>query len=262
MDREERKKKAKRTLTDFKKKFEEYSEEISSRVQSYHGLKIPRTYLQQKQLAVSVILFEILGNGRVKLVKYEQIFSYESLVSTALMGGPNENEQLFRDFRDPVIHALNQAIGAIEEDIWPPKEHIPVLAINDTELKNRCTDLLKAPENYDRVIREATTVLENRLRNKYPHEKLAELIPQSADQSGEKLVNKLLNASNSLLIYSTDQRERAAFQKMMTGVFAYLRNPYHHTINKNIEWSWAWSVVGLIDRLLLEIDSCEVQATE
>jgi hypothetical protein len=86
---------------------------------------------------------------------------------------------------------------------------------------------------------------------------LTTLIPDSAKQTGENLVNVLLNASTPILSVSTDQREQAAFQKIMLGVFAYLRNPFHHQIDDTTEWSWSWSIVGFIDHLLHELNNPE-----
>ena len=40
--------------------------------------------------------------------------------------------------------------------------------IKDQELKSRCSDLLSAPNHFDRVINQATQVLEERLRTKLP----------------------------------------------------------------------------------------------
>ncbi len=153
---------------------------------------------------------------------------------------------------------MNKAIGTIEAGLWPPKELAPVLVIKDDELRSRCSDLLKAPGNYDRVIREATTVLENRLRNKPPHELLARLIPNAADQIGDNLVNNLLSPNNPVLVISSEKQKQLAFYRIMLGVVSYLRNPYHHSIDPYTEWSWAWSTVGFIDRLLSDIEICVV----
>jgi len=59
----------------------------------------------------------------------------------------------------------------------------------DEELKKRCLDLLNAPGKFDTSVREATLILENRLRNSIPQEKLAQLIPKSAHLTFENLVN-------------------------------------------------------------------------
>ena len=158
----------------------------------------------------------------------------------------------------PVTMLLNGVLGTLEAGLWPPKEPTPVLVIKDAELRSRCSDLLRAPGNYDRVVREATTILEDHLRNKPPHDILAQLIPNAADQTGENLVNKLLSPDNPVLVISSDRHKKIAFYRIMLGVFSYLRNPYHHQLDASTKWSWAWSTVGFIDRLLTDIESCTV----
>ena len=120
-------------------------------------------------------------------------------------------------------------------------------------------DLLMAPGSYDRVIREATVVLEHRMRNKVPHEVLARLIPNSADQTGENLVNRLFSPDEPQLVFSSDRSRRIAFHRMLLGIVSYLRNPYHHEIDPSTDWSWAWSAVGLIDRVLADVEGCSVR---
>ena len=96
------------------------------------------------------------------------------------------------------------------------------------------------------------------MRNKCPHETLSRLIPQSADQAGEHLVNKLFAPDDPVLSISSEKHNRIAFHKILLGTVSYLRNPYHHRLDPNTEWSWAWSTVGFVDRLLADIESCVV----
>ncbi|MBM3941868.1 MAG: hypothetical protein FJ316_02880 [SAR202 cluster bacterium] len=124
------------------------------------------------------------------------------------------------------------------------------------ELRKRCADLLNAPGNYDRVVREATTILESRIRSRPPIEVLAKAIPNSSERQGENLVNKLTNPDNPMLSISSDKAVRIAFRNMLVGVVSYLRNPYHHRLDDTTEWSWTWSTVGLIDKLLTDIGNC------
>jgi hypothetical protein len=42
---------------------------------------------------------------------------------------------------------------------------------------------------------------------------------------------------------------------MMIGIISYLRNPSHHSLNDDIDWAFAWSLVGLVDSLLYELDN-------
>ena len=142
----------------------------------------------------------------------------------------------------------------IEEWILFESAPTPILTIKDEELHQRTSDLLSAPGNYDRVLREATTILEDRLRGKVPFEDLAKLIPNASDQTGENLVNKLLNPSSPIVVIGDRQEQNKLF-RMLSGTIAYWRNPSHHSVDDNIEWSWAWSAVGLIDQLLGDLES-------
>jgi hypothetical protein len=65
-------------------------------------------------------------------------------------------------------------------------------SITDKVLKERCSDILTAPGNFDRVINQATTVLEDRIRSK---SNLMDLI-------GVDLVNRAINPepSKSILV--------------------------------------------------------------
>ena len=176
-----------------------------------------------------------------------------------MLGGNNELTHNFYGYKGPVTGLLNRALGAIEEGLWPPKEAKPSLIIHDRELETRCSDLLAAPGAYDRVILVATTVLESRIRSKATHEVLSKLIPKAADQTGENLVNKIFKPDSPVLSISDGKDKRIAFYKMLIGIFAYLRNPYHHEIDNTTEWSWAWSSVGFIDDMLDVIDNSSLE---
>lgn len=238
--------------------FTQYSAEIfGSRRQS--ALDELRTQLQRNEPAVTCYLIQINGNGRTTTGNFgiRTTIEHGSLLPTAVAGGNNEIGFNFTDYKAAVIGLLNRAIGSIDARLWPPQQHQPILTIKDEVLIGRCHDLLQAPDNFDRVVREATIILEDRLRNRISHDRLTYLIPDSAKQTGENLVNILLAPGNPVLSISTDQRERAAFHRIMLGVFAYLRNPFHHHVDDTTEWSWSWSIVGFIDHLLNELQNCE-----
>lgn len=76
------------------------------------------------------------------------------------------------------------------------------------------------------------------------------------------MVHKLLAPPNPPIVVSDKPEECAAFHSMVVGVISYLRNPSHHTLNDDTEWSLAWSVVGIIDNLLSEIDNALVLGEE
>ncbi|MBI4234150.1 MAG: hypothetical protein HY686_06905 [Chloroflexi bacterium] len=108
------------------------------------------------------------------------------------------------------------------------------------------------------MIREATTILEDRIRRKVPFDDLAKLIPNAADQTGDELINRLLNPNNPIIVFG-DRLAQARLFRMLGAAVSYLRNPSHHAIDDTIKWSWAWSVVGLIDQLLENIRTATYQ---
>ena len=233
-------------LKAFRRGFEEFGN--APRYSSYE-YKIRET-LQRSEPIITRLIISAVGDGVV--TKGSQTWAYSHVLGTALL------ENNYSKLKDVAISLVNKAMGTIEAGLWPPKSVNPTLIIRDKQLHDRCGDLLRAANNYDRVVREATTVLEDRIRTKVPHEILSQTIPNSADQVGETLVNKLINPDKPILSVSGDKTRRVAFFKILTGVFSYLRNPYHHKLDDQTEWSWAWSVVGLVDQLLADIDSCSV----
>lgn len=253
----------KEALVSFSRIFNEYAKEILRKPQRHNRLNELRTQLQLQEPRIAEYIVNILGNSTVTVGSsgHTVTLSYKDLLATALLGGNNELPHNFRDYHTPVTSMINRAIGALDAGLWPPKELKPILTIRDDELRDRCFDLLSAPGHYDRVIREATTVLEDRIRSKCPHDILCNLIPHSADQAGENLINKLFAHDRPVLSISSEKHKQAAFHRILLGTFSYLRNPYHHRLDPNTEWSWAWSTVGFIDQLLTGIDSCIVTST-
>lgn len=244
-------------LNEYKKILEEFlSEYAIYTTRAYTGQDNRRTKLQRKLQLISNIVSLVHGGCSLKLSNSTTLNFY-----TALSYSLTDNlsgEQ--RDFVESNIKCtLNEAIGNIVNNTIPTRKIKPVLPIIDEELRKRCLDLLNTPGKFDTSVREATLILESRLRNSIPQEKLAELIQKSANLTFENLVNTLLSPSSPVLLISTDQRERAAFQKIMLGVGSYFRNPFHHKIDDNTEWSWAWAIIGLIDHLLFELENCVIQ---
>jgi len=252
MDDEELRQQAKDTLEPFLEEFNKYVEcEATAKRGDHHVAVLLDSLLRQEQ-KVSQYLGQILGDKRFMGGWLRGSIHMKDLVSNVLLPGNLNSGQSF------VTGALNQAIGALDDKLWPRSGPDPVLVIKDARLRDRCYDLLSAERNYDRALREATTVLEHRLREKCGHDLLSKLIPLSSDQTATNLVQTLLKPGKLVLYISQDEREREAFYAIMRGVVLYLRNHPHHTIDDAVELSWAWAVVSLIDRLLTDIDNCTV----
>jgi hypothetical protein len=251
----------KNELEVFLSKFNEYYQTLKSQGNQDQRTTL-RYGLQRQEPRITKLLLEIIGNSTYVLgsagAGTQRPVALSDLIASATLGGNNEYLHNFVDFHVAVTSAINKAIGEIEAGNWPSSEPNPILVIKDSELKERCSDLLSAPGSYDRIIRESTTILESRIRGKCPHDLLARIIPQAADQTGENLINKLLNPDKPILLTSSDKHKRLAFHRILLGINSYLRNPTHHAIDQNTEWSWAWSIVGLIDQVLTDVGNCTV----
>jgi len=254
MRKEENPKQIIAELEAFLEDFRQYGKEVYSKEKT-ENFEALGSRLRRAEPRITDIILKIVGDCIFQLGHFGNT-TRKDLLSNALMGGNNALPHNFRDFEAAVIMTLEKTIGNIEAGLWPPKTPNPILIIHDAGLRQRCADLLSAPDNYDRVIREATTILEDRIRGKLPHTLLSRLIPNSGDQMGENLVNKLFPPDKPILSISDDKKKRIAFHRILLGIFSYLRNEYHHKIDDMTQWSWAWSTVGFIDRLLVEIDSC------
>lgn len=240
--------KYKKTLEAFLKA---YSEVLDGRKYSYSAsLDEEITKLQREIPLISKIVDEVYGEALTE--KRSRHFTFRDALRASLSATENYNYDLEEEY---VKLILNESIGNITHGTIPAKEILPVLPIVDEDLRKRCSDLLSAPRCFDRVINQATQVLEARLRECVSHEKLVELLPQAKDHTGEKLVNRLLGPANPPVIISSEQSEREAFHKMVVGIIAYLRNPSHHFLDDSTERSLAWSVVGLVDSILSQLDN-------
>ena len=115
--------------------------------------------------------------------------------------------------------------------------------LHDKELRERCLDLLQASSKFDRVVNQATLVLEDRIRTKASlSEKLV----------GEGLVNRVLNPdlSKTVLKVSSDSDEHKGFCDICRGIVGAFRNPTHHHLTDTITREEAFKVCAFVDTLL------------
>ena len=151
-------------------------------------------------------------------------------------------------FSSYLINKLYQFIPFLEYGYKLSEEVIEIgsiyNSIKDEELKNRCADILSAPNNFDRVINQATQVLEDRIRTK-----------SGLDRSfvGIKLINKALNAdrSKSVLIVSKNNEEHEGFCHICRGIMLAFRNPTHHYLSDSFKREDSLKFTAFIDNLLI-----------
>jgi len=134
----------------------------------------------------------------------------------------------------------------------PPVRIISSIGILDSQLRERCLDVLEQfdqqgePHRYDTVISEATRVLEDRVRR---------ISGASADLDGVALMSFVFAGTSPRLVISQDPAEQEAAHLMFRGVFGYVRNPYHHRLIENVALERVIQILGMIDFLLLLVQN-------
>lgn len=114
--------------------------------------------------------------------------------------------------------------------------------IQDKELFDRCEDLIKAKKKFDRVFREATTVLEDRIKTLSGIKNLV----------GVNLVGKVLNPdpSKAVLKVSDKKFEQQGFFNICNGLMLAFRDTTHHDLSDKFTEQDALKFCGFIDSLL------------
>ena len=124
--------------------------------------------------------------------------------------------------------------------------------IEDEELKKRCLDILSSKDAFDRVINQATQVLEDRIKKKAKLEK-EKLV-------GLNLVSKAIAAKkeNTILLFSEEPEIQESYSMLYKGVIGTLRNPTHHSTDYMCTREQALKCCAFIDYLLKELKYCKV----
>lgn len=125
-------------------------------------------------------------------------------------------------------------------------------SIHDRELQDRCGDLILGSGPFDRVINQATLVLEDRLRNRAGLDRT---------HFGPGLVSAAVKSdpAESLIVFSTVKSEQEGYANILRGLMQALRNETHHTVADNFSREDALSICGFIDRILRLIDQSVVK---
>lgn len=124
--------------------------------------------------------------------------------------------------------------------------------IEDEELKKRCLDILSSKDAFDRVINQATLVLEDRIR------KIAKL--EKENLVGEALVSKAIAAKkeNTILLFSDKPKTQESYSMLYKGILGTLRNPTHHFTDYACTREEALKCCAFIDYLLKELNFCKI----
>lgn len=124
----------------------------------------------------------------------------------------------------------------------------PSALIRDADLAERCADLIDADAHYDRVIREASTILESRVRHR---------TGLSAD-SGVPLMQQAFSAKNPVIRLSDHAGEQQGAMEIYTGVLRLFRNGVGHRLVGTITQERALQFAVMVDLLLAMINEASV----
>jgi len=139
-----------------------------------------------------------------------------------------------------------------------PKKHAvePITAatirrlLQDQQLYARCRDLLRAKQHFDRVFREATTVLDNRLKTK----------TGIKNMNPENLVSKAVSPdpTKAIIEVSAEKAEQEGFYSLCKGIMLAFRNPAHHSLSEKFTREDALKFCGFVDVVLGVIEQSTI----
>jgi uncharacterized protein (TIGR02391 family) len=116
----------------------------------------------------------------------------------------------------------------------------------------RCKDLILANKHFDRAFREATTVLDDRLKKK----------TGIANMNPGNLVGKALNPdpAKAVIEVSSDKAEQEGIHSICKGIMLAFRYKSHHTLSDKLTREDALTFCGFINTMLGVIEQATIHA--
>lgn len=124
-------------------------------------------------------------------------------------------------------------------------------AIEDSEIKQRCGDILLGEQAFDRAINQATQILEDRIKIKSGL--------QESNLIGIPLVSKAIHSKleETILKFSDKADIQEGYSNLFKGIIAIYRNPTHHSLAFECDREYALKVCAHIDELLKVLENSE-----
>jgi len=124
------------------------------------------------------------------------------------------------------------------------------ILLKDPQMHARCKDLILANKHFDRAFREATTVLDDRLKKK----------SGIANMNPANLVGKALNPdpTKAVIEVSSDKAEQEGIHSICKGIMLAFRDKSHHTLSDKLTRADALTFCGFIDTILGVIENATI----
>lgn len=131
-------------------------------------------------------------------------------------------------------------VAQLQRELELARRNLPAL-IADDDLRRRCVDLLASSGDYDRVIREACVVLEDRVRAK---------VGAESKVTGVPLMESAFSPQAGPLQLSPVREEQIGAMQLYRGVMAFFRNAAGHRLSDTYSQDDALRFVAFVDLLL------------
>lgn len=167
---------------------------------------------------------------------YGEMKCTKSFFLTKIIPAKEYINSVYIDTREEVI----QKVGALYN------------SIQDAELQRRCGDiLLESSGAFDRVINQATQILEDRIKRKSGL--------QDTQLIGLPLVSKAIHSKleTTILKFSDTPEIQEQYSALFKGIIGVYRNPTHHGLEYECSREDALKFCAYIDLLLTEVDKAE-----